>query len=194
MQYFIHHNNQQIGPFSEAEVKAKLTSGEILATDHVWWEGQQGWVPLSQTPLAGAPSAPTGPIPGTAAAAAYPTTSAKVTSKLAIWALVCGCLSFLCGLFAAIPAIILGHMGVNAIKQNPELQGRGMALSGLILGYFMTIVPIIAIIVLIALGNQVQNVFSTINSQISSAQADQSTNSADQSTNNTPTATPTDNK
>ena len=128
-----------------------------------------------------------GALPGTTSGAVAPE-----TSKLAIWALVCGCLSLLFSLLASIPAIILGHMGLNQIKKNPALRGHGMALTGLILGYVFTlvlpIISVIAISVLIALGNQVQSVFSTITSQLAEAQATdqaaQDTNSADQSATN----------
>jgi hypothetical protein len=205
MQYFIHHNNQQIGPFTEAEVKAKLAAGEVSPQDHVWWEGQQGWTPLGQTALAGtvAPAVPRAPIvPQTTAA----TASDAPTSKLAVWALVLGCLGFFLSLLASIPAIVLGHMSLNEIKRNPGMQGRGMALAGTILGYVFTLIlpilSIIAISVLIALGNQVKGTFNTINAQLQAAQAAQATNSAnaspdqstpasspDQSTNSAPAST-----
>jgi len=81
-------------------------------------------------------------------------------------------------------------MARKQIRQDPSLGGSGMALAGIILGYiwiaaFVIIVPIS---VLIALGNQVQGVFSTISSQVS---AEQMTNSApaapDSDTNAAPT-------
>ena len=46
MQIYIHRNNEQLGPFTEAEVRAQLASGAISPQDHVWWQGQPGWVPL----------------------------------------------------------------------------------------------------------------------------------------------------
>jgi len=214
MQYFIHHNNEQTGPFTEAEVKAKLASGEISDSDHVWWEGQQGWVPLSQTPLAGAASAPTGPIipdPVVTAANTFPSTT-PATSKLAIASLACGVISLFCGfclsffgLFTSIPAIVLGHLALGKMKQVSGLQGRGMAIAGLILGYFSTVMIIILLILAFTLGDVMGKFKESLNNmraQIQSAQAatnssDQATPPAsgtDQSTNNTPTATPTDNK
>ena len=51
MQYYITRNNQQLGPFTEAEVKAQLAAGTISPQDHVWWQGQQGWIPLVQSSL-----------------------------------------------------------------------------------------------------------------------------------------------
>jgi xanthosine utilization system XapX-like protein len=181
MQIYIHRDNQQLGPFTEAEIKAQLASGAISPQDHVWWEGQQGWVPLGQSPLM-APGFT--PSPGTPAAPSVNVITQE-TSNLAIWALVCGCLSLLLGIFTSIPAIILGHKALSEIKKNPAIQGRSMAKAGMILGYIFTalmvLIPIVAIVVLIALGNQVKDTFKTINAQIAAAQAEQSTNSADQS-------------
>ena len=183
MSIYVHRNGQQLGPFTEEQLKAQLASGAISIQDHVWWDGQKDWVPLNQTPFGGLPpGAPV--IPGTAAAAAYPVGVAAPTSQLAIWALVCGCASILCSVFSAIPAIILGHMGLSEIKKNPALQGRGMALAGMILGYIITalfVLYLIGIVGLVAIGGK--DIFKTITSQINAAQ---STNSADQSATNSP--------
>jgi len=177
MQIYIHRNNEQLGPFTEAEVKAKLASGAISLQDHVWWQGQANWVQLGQSPLVTPGfSAPPGIAGAPSAGEGVP-----ITSKLAIWALVCGCLSLLCGIFASIPAIILGHMGRSEIKKNPALQGGGMAMAGMILGYVFTtliVIYLISIVVLLSMGNNVKDIFKTINAQLNAAQA---TNSADQS-------------
>jgi hypothetical protein len=190
MNIFVHRNGQQLGPFSETDIRTQLASGAISSADLVWWDGQPGWVPLSQSPYAAVsvpPAAadalpPPPPVsvppitggPGTAS----PSTSPK-TSQLAIWALVCGVAEFLCG-FTFIPAIILGHLGLSETKKNPALQGRGMAWVGLILGYLYILV-LVAIFVLITLGNQVQSVFSTISSQLQTTQ-DATNTPADNST------------
>jgi len=186
LQYYITRNNQQLGPFTEAEAKAQLASGSLTPLDYVWWEGQANWIPLGESPLATAAAMPATPsAPPVPTAPVIPSAGAlQPTSKLAVWALVCGCLGFFISLLASIPAIVLGHMSLNEIKKNPGMQGRGMALTGLILGYIFTlilpIISIVAISVLIALGNQVKATFKTINSQIAEANAAQATNSADQ--------------
>jgi cytoskeletal protein RodZ len=85
-------------------------------------------------------------------------------------------------------------MSRAAIKKNPSLQGSGLALSGLIIGYVWLPIYIclFSISFLIALGQQVKGNFKTIDTQLNAVQ---STNSADQTTNapdqSTPTATPT---
>jgi Domain of unknown function (DUF4190)/Domain of unknown function (DUF1707) len=59
---------------------------------------------------------------------------ANPTSGLAIGALICGIAEIFTLGFAAIPAVILGHLARQNIKKTGE-NGDGMAIAGLILGY-----------------------------------------------------------
>ena len=56
------------------------------------------------------------------------------TNGLAIGALVCGILELFTLGFAAIPAVILGHLARTQIRRTGE-RGDGMAIAGLVLGY-----------------------------------------------------------
>ena len=57
------------------------------------------------------------------------------TSSKAIASLILGLFFFL--FFAAIPAIVLGHLALSEIKASAGgLRGRGLAIAGLVLGYF----------------------------------------------------------
>lgn len=65
---------------------------------------------------------------------------------LGILSLVC------CGLFAGIPAVILGNMGKKEIDAAPGMQsGRGMAQAGFIMGIIGTVLSIIGVIVYVAI-------------------------------------------
>ena len=79
----------------------------------------------------------------------------KTNSPLAIWSLILGILAIIsCGPISGIPAIICGHMARSKIKMEPDtLTGDGMALAGLIMGYFSIVVVILLVIagILIAL-------------------------------------------
>jgi hypothetical protein len=57
-----------------------------------------------------------------------------------------------CGLGAVIAPVgaILGHVALNQIKRTDE-EGRGMALAGVIVGWALTALAIIGVIVVIAL-------------------------------------------
>jgi len=56
------------------------------------------------------------------------------TSGLAIGAMICGIAELFTLGFAAIPAVILGHLARAQIKRTGE-RGDGMAIAGLVLGY-----------------------------------------------------------
>jgi uncharacterized membrane protein len=75
----------------------------------------------------------------------------KQVSDLAMASMILGILSFMFfGPFAAIPAIICGHISISRIRQEPDrLTGRDMAVAGLIMGYIQLLISalIIAFIV-----------------------------------------------
>lgn len=76
----------------------------------------------------------------------HPTSTASVQKKgLAIASLACGIVGGWAST-ASIPAVICGHLALNRIKKEPNAYGgKGMAISGLILGY-------IGLVLAIALG------------------------------------------
>lgn len=72
---------------------------------------------------------------------------------LATASLVCGICGALLGPLTGIPAIITGHMALGRIRKSGGcLQGHGMALAGLILGYTFTAVTLILLPILVAAG------------------------------------------
>ena len=177
MQIYTHQKGQQSGPFTEAEIRAKVASGTLDTQDLVWWEGQQGWTLVGATPfvigseppasfsVAVAKASTPAPSPAPTGAAAAPQ-----MSGLAIGSLVCGLGSpLLCLTF--IPAIILGHLALNDIRRKPGTRGRGLAVTGLILGYGWPVLALAAMGVLMALGQQVKTIFATIESQQAIQQA-----------------------
>jgi hypothetical protein len=57
MQWYYSKNGTQLGPVTEADLKAKLASGEVLPTDLVWKDGMANWQPASNVPELGPVSA-----------------------------------------------------------------------------------------------------------------------------------------
>lgn len=151
MQIFIHKNGQQLGPFPEAKVAEMLKDGQAAPTDPAWSEGMEKWKPLSTfTQFRSATGVPP-PVPESAPAPP----ALRKTEPLSIWSLVLGILSIVgCafgGFLSAIPAVICGHIGLSRIKRDPSLDGKGMAIAGLITGYLGLLVFIPAILLGIAL-------------------------------------------
>jgi len=127
-----------LGVFSEEEVREGLRTGRFASTDIGWREGMANWQPLSQFPelSAAAPAAPP-PQAGAGSVTARPQSSvAGTTEPLAIWSFVLGVLSLLCcGFILGIPAVICGHLALSKFQKEPQLQGKGLATAGLIIGY-----------------------------------------------------------
>ncbi|PZR76830.1 MAG: hypothetical protein DLM73_01345 [Chthoniobacterales bacterium] len=162
MQIYIARDGKQLGPFSLEEINRQLAAGTLTLTDNAWYEGAAGWAALSTIPgvsAAAASASPTLPAsitPSAApAAAAGPVVPAAAipaarTEPLAIWSLVLslvGLLGFCCGgPILGIAAVICGHLGLSKIAANPTLQGRGLALTGLIIGYFAIVSWVIYLI------------------------------------------------
>ena len=48
MQWYYSKNGTQLGPVEQGELIAKLSSGEVAASDLVWREGMLDWVPAGQ--------------------------------------------------------------------------------------------------------------------------------------------------
>ena len=62
MDFLIHHDGREIGPYSESEVRSRLISGVITSSDLAWHDGAPDWAPLSSFPqFATRPRPPTPP-------------------------------------------------------------------------------------------------------------------------------------
>ncbi len=148
MQIYIYRQDQQLGPYSADEIREKLDSSVISPLDYVWWPGQADWVPLGKSTIR--PMRPPR-VPGTMPTLPNPddvrlpiTEEAPVqaTSNLAVASLTCACLGLVLGFFTSIPAVILGHLALLDLKKRPERVGRSYAMSGLIIGYIMTVLTL----------------------------------------------------
>lgn len=81
--------------------------------------------------------------------------SAKPTPGMAIASLILGLISFItCGIFMAVPGLILGYSGRKQIDTNPaKFGGRGIAVAGIVINWISIIFNILVFlaIILIAL-------------------------------------------
>jgi hypothetical protein len=158
MQIHIARDGKPMGPFSLEEINRQLAAGTLSLFDQAWYEGAAGWAPLSTVPgvSSSAPAGSTSPTPPAdttasntpavaAPAAGGPVTAVPApsapTEPLAIWSLVLSLLSF-CGfcctpvVLTGIGGVVCGHLALSKIKTTPGLQGHGLAVAGLIIGYF----------------------------------------------------------
>ena len=82
-----------------------------------------------------------------------PNPTPRTTNTLAVLSLVFGLLGMVGGIPSAgvsnLAAIVMGHMARSQIRQNPNEDGAGMALAGLIMGYIgLLIVPLVVLAVI----------------------------------------------
>lgn len=147
MQYLLARDGKQIGQFSEEEIRSGLFEGRYLPTDVAWAEGMAQWQPLGEIMGQGVTRV-AGPRQVAGASPALGSAPSR-TAGLAIAALVLGILALVtCGLFGvtAITAIVCGHLALSNIgKSGGALGGRGMAISGLVMGYASILLIVLAI-------------------------------------------------
>jgi hypothetical protein len=154
MQIHIARDGKQLGPFTLEEINRQLAAGTLSLSDNAWYEGASGWAALSTVPGVGAGVAATPSAPSPAGASAHipatssasgpvvPAASSPVakTEPLAVMSLifsVLGLSGFCCGFFLMMAGagVVCGHLALSKIKNTPGLQGHGLALSGVIIGY-----------------------------------------------------------
>jgi hypothetical protein len=156
MQIHIARDGKPMGPFSLEEVNRQLAAGTVSLSDQAWYEGAAGWAPLSTVPGVSA-GGPTGTLPPQPASPPAPSVPAVTPSaaggpvapipppalpneQLAVWSLVLSLLA-VCGWcctpvgITAIGGVVCGHLALSRIKAEPRLQGHGLAVAGLIIGY-----------------------------------------------------------
>ena len=158
MQIHIARNGKPTGPFSLEEINRQLAAGTLSLSDQAWYEGAAGWAPLSAVPGVDSRPADSIPQPASATTSSMPAVMAPAaggsvtaapapsgqTEPLAIWSLVLSLLA-VCGfcctpvVITGIGGVVCGHLALSKIGTRPELQGRGLAIAGLIIGYFAII-------------------------------------------------------
>jgi Domain of unknown function (DUF4190)/GYF domain 2 len=129
----VNRGTTSLGIFPEQEVRDGLSAGRFAPTDIGWREGMATWQPLSQFPEFGGNAAlGVASIQSTAVA----TPVVAKTEPLAIWSLVLSLVGlFCCGFIVGIGGVVCGHLALSKLQREPQLQGRGLAIAGLIIGY-----------------------------------------------------------
>jgi hypothetical protein len=151
MQIHVARDGKELGVYSLEEINRQLAAGTLRLTDQAWYEGAAGWAALSTVPGVGAAPAsaapagatpPVSPLPVTATPAVTPAVLVpqRKNEPLAVLSLIfsiLGLCGFCCGFFltAAIAGIVCGHIALSRLKATPEMEGRNLAMAGLIIGY-----------------------------------------------------------
>ncbi len=144
MQIHVAVHGQQVGVFEIGKVNEGIAGGSIPAdTALAWYEGCPNWIPIAQVPGVSLPSRPAvaaapPPLPPPGVAPAGDGTGGLIPYKnpKALTAYYLGIFGLfpLIGFLLAVPALILGILGLQARKQNPLIKGAVHAWVGIILG------------------------------------------------------------
>ncbi len=165
MYFLIGGDGKEYGPKSAADVREWIAEGRLNAQSQIKRQAETDWVQLGSLQEFAAdlnpPTAAPGPLPPPQPPASYaapPPAYATVpqqpaTNPMAITGMICGILSLpmLCccyGLPFNILGIVFSIVGLSQIKANPQQEGKGMAIAGLI----CSILSFLLIGILIALG------------------------------------------
>ena len=117
MEIYIGKNNEKLGPFALDEIKKGLEEGRFTAEDLAWYEGCDGWIPLTSIPDLQI-SLPDIPLPEQAAQApALPMAELASRGRRLMAVLVDGVVSML----LAIPGVIfaIGPLFNGSEKPDP---------------------------------------------------------------------------
>jgi hypothetical protein len=132
-------DNREYGPISLEQLQKWISEGRINANTRVLEPGATEWKVLAEVPelssliYGGAGRPGPGALP---ASPSFSPISGPPKEGLATASLILGLLSFVCLVFAAIPAVICGHIARSRARSFPQAYGgTGMALAGLIMGY-----------------------------------------------------------
>lgn len=120
--YYTDYNNQPRGPVALEDLRGLAHTGHLNRGTMVAAVGSSQWIPLASV-------LPDLVLP-----------PAGRTDPFAVWSLVLGIAGFFacwvcCGPLLSIPAVITGHISLSNTKRDPQLEGRGLAIAGLITGY-----------------------------------------------------------
>jgi len=143
--WYYTRDGREAGPVAFAHLQFLVANGELGFRDFVWNDGMPSWAEVRNVPGLLAVST------SRSAAAEREETPAE-TSPLAVTSFMFGLLgTSLLFFLGSIAAVVLGHIALKQIDESRgRLAGRGLALSGLVLGYVVLVAAtVIGIVVLL---------------------------------------------
>jgi hypothetical protein len=160
-------DQKEYGPITADQVRQWIFEGRINAQTKVWTEGSGVWKAVGELPEFAAilPASSAPPAPGAPATIAMAPPGPK-TSQLAVWAMITGILSMLCCFIPIGPIpIILGAVALPQIKNNPQMQGSGFAIAGIVMGILALLVFIAWVVAAFSFPQYFQNFPNSLQNQ-----------------------------
>ena len=134
MGYYLSRDGHTLGPYSEHELRTMVASGQAQLNDPVCVAGENQWRTLGSLPSFGFAPIPQESDAGIATIIPYKNPPALTAYYLGVFSLI-PCF----GLLLAVPAFILGIIGLRKARENSGSKGKAHAWTGIILGGLMTL-------------------------------------------------------
>lgn len=145
--------NRELGPDTVETLLQLIRSGQVGGEDFVWCDGMESWLRVTDVPAL-APSVVIPRAGGHVTASGGQAVPPVIPlAPMAVSAFVAGLLGVsLLFCLASIPAVVFGHIALTQIRESQgNLSGRGLALTGMILGYVVIVPTIIVAMVYVAI-------------------------------------------
>lgn len=138
---------RESGPFSLAAIREMLGAGEISRMHQVDFHGR--WLVLDEFLAKHAGGHPPEPAHTFPPAPAEP---GAHTSRLALAALALSLANFVPYLdfVTWLPALVCGHLALVRMERDPLLTGRWMAVTGLVITYFLLVMGLTFVVLMLA--------------------------------------------
>lgn len=149
-------DQKEYGPITADQLRQWISEGRVNGQTRVLPEGATAWKTVSELPEFASvlPAAIPPPVtmtrPPAGLAPAMPAPSAQKTNGTAVWALITGIIAFLpcCWGIAGVVSLVLGCVALSQLKKNPQQEGSGFAIAGIVLGILSILMALVAGILL----------------------------------------------
>lgn len=155
---FIGNSKQRLGPFTVADLNAKLQTGEIIGNGAMaWHEGCEAWIPIDRVRGVVMPYAP--PSFGSMAALTSNTVRGDATGGMIPYKNPAALAGYYLAIFGLIPvlgiplalaAIVFGIIGLVRKKATPVIRGAVHAWVAIVLGALSVLTQIAVAIKMLA--------------------------------------------
>jgi hypothetical protein len=153
--YYSQRGEQINEPVSRQQLEQLIASGQLTPDEFVWTSGMPYWDAAATVfpELFASPQEVPSQDAGVVSIDVEPNSRAKSSAPMAVASFVLGLLGGTVFFFiGSILAIVFGHIALKQIGASEgELEGRGLALTGLILGYIVVTTTVVGVVVFILL-------------------------------------------
>jgi len=145
MQLYLYQNDQQVGPYTESQIKEMVAAGSIQETDICWHEGLSDWQPLNAAVISFAqihsPSAPTVTLQLSEAVANTTVVQTNVKQGAVIGGSICFTIGFILMIVSLWSFFIYGPLFLVAFILSIVAMSQRRILGGILLLLCTLILP-----------------------------------------------------